>query len=260
MSRTTSSATPTESESSASASGSAPSPRATLRSVTCPPIGCSRRDLRERSMSRQTRNTTVVTQPSRFSTVAALVRLRRSHASCTVSSASLKGAELSLDSAPGRSITDRTLRAAPPDPSPRSGQGGLHVGETAQRRPGEEGSHQLARPRGADPAGGDGPCPRELSHVPQHERLGFRLDDEVLVAAGMPHANLGLAALDQQPESAVPALIGELESDDLAPARQAAAYSPTLWPNTISGSTPQEPHICANEYSSAKSAGCVNLV
>ena len=84
-----SSATPTESASTASPSGSAPSPRMTLGSVTCAPIGSSRRDFRERSMSRHTRETTVVNQPPRFSMVAVSVRLRRSHASCTASSASL---------------------------------------------------------------------------------------------------------------------------------------------------------------------------
>jgi hypothetical protein len=49
----------------------------------------SRRDFRERSMSRHTRETTVVNQPPRFSTVAESMRLSRSHASCTASSASL---------------------------------------------------------------------------------------------------------------------------------------------------------------------------
>ena len=49
----------------------------------------SRRDVRERSMSRQTRATTRVSQPPRFSTLLVSARLRRSHASCTASSASL---------------------------------------------------------------------------------------------------------------------------------------------------------------------------
>ena len=48
-----------------------------------------RRVSRERSMFRETRPTTVVSQPPRFSTVAASVRFSRSHASWTASSASL---------------------------------------------------------------------------------------------------------------------------------------------------------------------------
>ena len=43
---------------------------------------------RARSMSRQTRATTVVSQPPRLSTASASARLSRSHASCTASSAS----------------------------------------------------------------------------------------------------------------------------------------------------------------------------
>jgi hypothetical protein len=52
------------------------------------PNGSSRRALRARSMSMQIRPTTVVSQPPRFSTAAPSERLRRSHASCTASSAS----------------------------------------------------------------------------------------------------------------------------------------------------------------------------
>ena len=52
--------------------------------------GSSRRDLRERSMSRHTRATTVVSQPPRFSTPLVSARLSRSHASCTASSASVR--------------------------------------------------------------------------------------------------------------------------------------------------------------------------
>ena len=59
---------------------------ATAGSVT---IGSSRRDFRERSASRHTRETTVVSQPPRFSMAAASTRFSRSHASCTASSASL---------------------------------------------------------------------------------------------------------------------------------------------------------------------------
>ena len=51
--------------------------------------GSSRRDRRERSMSRQTRATTVVSQPPRFSTGFPPERSSRSQASWTASSASL---------------------------------------------------------------------------------------------------------------------------------------------------------------------------
>ena len=83
---TTSSASPTESAISASwmvTSGPA------AGSGTCGPIGSSRRDLRERSMSRHTRATTVVSQPPRLPIPFASDRLSRIHASCTASSASL---------------------------------------------------------------------------------------------------------------------------------------------------------------------------
>jgi hypothetical protein len=50
--------------------------------------GSSCRRLRERSMFRHTRATTVVSQPPRFSTSAAPARLSRTQASCTASSAS----------------------------------------------------------------------------------------------------------------------------------------------------------------------------
>jgi hypothetical protein len=53
------------------------------------PEGSSRRDLRERSMSRHTRATTLVSHPARFSTPAVSERLSRNQASCTASSASL---------------------------------------------------------------------------------------------------------------------------------------------------------------------------
>ena len=52
------------------------------------PSGCSPRARRERSMSRQTRATTVVSQPPRFSTPDVSARLTFSQASCTASSAS----------------------------------------------------------------------------------------------------------------------------------------------------------------------------
>ena len=40
-------------------------------------------------------------------------------------------------------------------------------------------------------------------------------------------------------------------------ATHAAAISPTLWPITAAGLTPQDRHISASPYSSANSAGCV---
>ena len=52
-------------------------------------IGSSRRDWRDRSMSRHTRETTVVSHPPRLSMSVASARLSRSHASWTASSTSL---------------------------------------------------------------------------------------------------------------------------------------------------------------------------
>jgi hypothetical protein len=52
-------------------------------------MGSSRRDLRDWSMFRHTRATTVVSHPPRLSTALVSVRLSRSQASCTASSASL---------------------------------------------------------------------------------------------------------------------------------------------------------------------------
>ena len=78
-------ASPTDSASIASRSGSAASG---MDSPSCA-SGSSRRDRRERSISRQTRATTVVSQPLRFSTSLVSARLSRSQASCTASSASL---------------------------------------------------------------------------------------------------------------------------------------------------------------------------
>ena len=90
VSSTTSRAGPTESASSASCSGSMPSgrPGPGVASWTGGSSGSSRRAVRERSMSRQTRDTTVVSHPPRFSTSAAPDRLRRIQASWTASSAS----------------------------------------------------------------------------------------------------------------------------------------------------------------------------
>jgi hypothetical protein len=74
VSSTTSNAVPTESAKSASRSCSGFS----TGSGTSGPIGCSRRDLRERNMSRQTRATTVVSHPLRLAMPAVSERLSRS--------------------------------------------------------------------------------------------------------------------------------------------------------------------------------------
>ena len=44
------------------------------------------------------------------------------------------------------------------------------------------------------------------------------------------------------------------------PARQAATYSPTLWPKTAAGSMPHDCQSSASAHSSAKSAGCAYAV
>ena len=69
--------------------GSPVSRGSTTGSGTCASRGSSRRDLRERSISRHTRATTVVSHPPRFSMPPVSERLRRSQASWTASSASL---------------------------------------------------------------------------------------------------------------------------------------------------------------------------
>ncbi len=89
VSRTMSSASPTESASSASCSGSMRSARSTIGSGTYGLSGSSRRTARERSMFSDTRATTVVSHPQRFSISLGSERLSRSQASCTASSASL---------------------------------------------------------------------------------------------------------------------------------------------------------------------------
>ena len=89
VSSTTRSARPTESACSASCSGSIPSARLAIVSVTSAASASSRRDFRERNMSRHTRATTVVSHPPRFSTALVSARLNRSQASWTASSASL---------------------------------------------------------------------------------------------------------------------------------------------------------------------------
>jgi hypothetical protein len=55
----------------------------------CASKGSSRRDVRERNMSRDTRATIVVSHPPRFSTPLLSARLSRNQASWTASSASL---------------------------------------------------------------------------------------------------------------------------------------------------------------------------
>jgi len=88
VSSTTRSASPTESASSASCSGSLWSSTVTTGSGSQEPTYSSRRVRRARSMSRQTRPTTVVNQPPRFSIAELSVRLSRNHASWTASSLS----------------------------------------------------------------------------------------------------------------------------------------------------------------------------
>ncbi len=89
VSSTTSMASPTESASSASCSGLVPAPALSPAAGVTSASGSSRRAARERSMSRHTRATTVVSQPPRFSTPSDPERLSRSQDSWTASSASL---------------------------------------------------------------------------------------------------------------------------------------------------------------------------
>ena len=81
VSSTTSRATPTESASSSSRSGSAPWSGCATGSAAWRSAGSSCRDLRARNMSRQTRATTVVSQPPRLSTAPLSDRLSRNQAS-----------------------------------------------------------------------------------------------------------------------------------------------------------------------------------
>ena len=80
-SRTTSSASPTESASSASCSGLLSRVPVATGSGASGVNGSSRRDVRDRSMSRHTRATTVVSHPPRLSMPVVPARLSRSHAS-----------------------------------------------------------------------------------------------------------------------------------------------------------------------------------
>ena len=89
VSSTTRRARPTESASSVSCSGSIAATPLTSGSGTCTSNGSSRREVRERSMFRHTRATTVVSHPPRFSMLSLSARLSRSHVCCTASSASL---------------------------------------------------------------------------------------------------------------------------------------------------------------------------
>ena len=88
VSSTTSRARPTESASSASCSGSTLSSVLTIGSGSQASVDSSGRARRDRRMSRQTRPTTVVSQPPRFSIELSSVRASRSQASCTASSLS----------------------------------------------------------------------------------------------------------------------------------------------------------------------------
>ena len=87
MSSTTSSARLTESASTASSAGVGAS-RLTTGSGTCTPAGSSGRAARERSRLRQTRATTVVSQPPGLPTSSGPVPLTRTQASWSASSAS----------------------------------------------------------------------------------------------------------------------------------------------------------------------------
>ena len=49
-------------------------------------------------------------------------------------------------------------------------------------------------------------------------------------------------------------------SSEKTPARQAATYSPMLWPTMAGGSTPSDIHQRASEYSMENRAGCVSQV
>lgn len=69
--------------------GSTRAPRSTIGSGTCGLSGSSRRAARERSMFSDTRATTVVSHPERFSISPGSEPLSRSQASCTASPASL---------------------------------------------------------------------------------------------------------------------------------------------------------------------------
>jgi hypothetical protein len=88
VSSTTINANPTESAIRASSSGLGARSTVTIGSGSHEPAWSSRRARRARSMSRETRPTTVVSQAPRFSTAASSVRLKRSQASWTASSAS----------------------------------------------------------------------------------------------------------------------------------------------------------------------------
>lgn len=93
VSKTIMSAMPTESAIRTSRSGSTRAAAVTTGSgsrtaPSCSGSGSSRREVRERSMSRHVRPTTVVSQAPRFFTSLTSVRLSLNHASWTASSAS----------------------------------------------------------------------------------------------------------------------------------------------------------------------------
>ena len=89
VSSTTRRARPTESAISASSAGSIPPARPASESGTKTPNGSSRRDIRDRSISRHTRATTVVSHRPKFWMALVSARLRSSQTSWTASSASL---------------------------------------------------------------------------------------------------------------------------------------------------------------------------
>jgi hypothetical protein len=62
--------------------------------------------------------------------------------------------------------------------------------------------------------------PTEPAGVPLDEGFGFRSDVQVLVESGVLLADLGVAALDDQPVPLVTSAPGEVEADDDAPLRE----------------------------------------
>jgi hypothetical protein len=62
--------------------------------------------------------------------------------------------------------------------------------------------------------------PGELAGVPFDEGFGFRRDVEVLVAAGVRLADLGVSELDEEPIAFAARAAGEVEADDDASIRE----------------------------------------
>jgi hypothetical protein len=62
--------------------------------------------------------------------------------------------------------------------------------------------------------------PAEPAGMPLDEGFGFRRDEQVLVETGVLLADLGVAALDDQPVPFVANATREVEADDDAPLRE----------------------------------------